>query len=136
MDSINEPVKAALAQLLPPTWWEGLCGWLTANLKDMEMSLERREAGGDWNVECLLRPLQEVTTHQTPNGVQILSIRVGMNGKSRIFELAGPESISLSNDAAGFPVRVEIRSHDSELVLVSSGPLDPQKKQSSNAWGE
>ena len=136
MDSIKEPEKAAMAQLLPATWWEGLCGWLTTNLKDMEMSLERREAGGEWNVECLLRPLQEVTTHQTPNGVQILSIRVGMNGKSRIFEFAGPQSITLCNDSAGFPVRVDIRSNDSELVLVFSGPLEPQKRQSSNAWGE
>jgi hypothetical protein len=59
-----------------------------------------------------------------------------MNGNSRIFEIAGPDSITLYRDPAGFPVRVEIRNQDVQVVLCFSGPLEPQVRQSSNAWGE
>jgi hypothetical protein len=136
MNSVQEQEKAAAMPVLPISWWEGLCCWLTMNLKGMEMTLERREGGGEWKVECLSHPLQSVTTHQTPNGVQIVCIKAGMNGNSRIFEIAGPDSITLYRDPAGFPVRVEIRNQDVQVVLCFSGPLEPQVRQSSNAWGE
>lgn len=130
------PEQAAPGQLQPATWWEGLCGWLTTTLKGMEVTLERREEDGEWNVECLLRPLEGFATHRTPNGVQVLSIHVGMNGRSRVFEFAGADSVTLCRDPAGFPVRVEIRNKQAELLLCFSGPLEPQKTQTSNTWGE
>lgn len=128
--------KPDAVQALPASWWEGLCCWLTANLKGMGMTLERREGGGEWEVECLSHPLESVTTHQTLNGVQILSISAGMNGNSKTFEIAGPDSITLSRDPAGFPVRVEMKNQEVQVLLCFSGPIEPQKRQSSNAWGE
>ncbi|HEX3094709.1 MAG TPA: hypothetical protein VHW72_18875 [Candidatus Angelobacter sp.] len=128
--------KPDAVQSLPASWWEGLCCWLTTNLKDMEMTLERREGDGEWKMECLSHPLESVTTHRTPNGVQILSINVGVNGKSRVFQIAGPSSIMLYKDTAGFPIRVEISSQSVQTVLCFSGPLEPAEKHSSNAWGE
>jgi hypothetical protein len=141
MNSVQQQVhglseKSAIEQSMPASWWEGLCCWLTTNLKNMEMTLERREGGGEWQVECLSHPLQSVTTHQTPNGVQILSITAGMNGSSRVFEIAEPDSITLYQDPAGFPVRVELKNQRVEVLLCFSGPLEPPLRQSSNAWGE
>jgi len=124
------------AHALSVSWWEGLCCWLTTTLKGMEMTLERREGDGEWNVECLSHSLESVTTHRTPNGVQILSINAGMNGSSRAFEVAGPDSVALYKDPAGFPVRVEIKGHDVQVLLCFSGPIEPLSRHSSNAWGE
>jgi hypothetical protein len=141
MNSVHEQLSAlavdepANMQRYPRSWWEGLCCWLTTTLKGIEMTLERREGGGEWQVECLSHPLQRVTTHET-NGVQILCISADMNGNSKIFEIAGPNSIALSRDPAGFPVKVEIKSQDVQVVLCFSGLVEPQSRHSSNAWGE
>jgi hypothetical protein len=102
----------------------------------MEMTLERRECGEEWKVECLSHPLQTVTTHQALNGVQIISIAADMNGKSRVFEVAGPDSIMVCKDPAGFPVRVEIKNQEEQVLLCFSGPIESPLRQSSNAWGE
>jgi hypothetical protein len=59
-----------------------------------------------------------------------------MNGNSKIFEIAGPDSITLSRDPAGFPVSVEMKNQEIQMLLCFSGPIEPQKRQSSNAWGE
>lgn len=134
-------VKAAqeneAGQTLPAAWWEGLCCWLTTALKGMEMTLERRrEAEGEWKVECISHPLESITTHQTPNGVQVISISASIDGKVRLFEFAGASSITLFKDPAGFPVRVEIRKDDEQLLMCFAGPTEPQARQSSNSWGE
>jgi hypothetical protein len=128
--------KPTNVQPPPASWWEGLCCWLTTALKGMEMTLERREGNDEWKVECLSRPLESVTTHSTPNGIQVLSISAGTNGKSRIFEIAGPDSIMLSRDPAGFPVRVEMKNQEVQVLLCFSGPIESPLRQSSNAWGE
>jgi hypothetical protein len=134
---MNAAHETKAEQSLPASWWEGLCCWLATTLKGMEMTLERRcEAEGEWKVECLSHPLESITTHQTPNGVQIISIGASIDGKSRIFEFAGANSITLFKDPAGLPVRVEIRNEDERVLLCFAGPIEPQTRQSSNAWGE
>jgi hypothetical protein len=122
---------------LPASWWEGLCCWLATTLKGMEMTLQRRrEADGEWEVECLPHPLESITTHQTPNGVQIIWIGASIDGKTRVFEFAGANSITLFKDPAGFPARVEIRNEEEQLLLCFTGPIEPQTRQTSNSWGE
>jgi hypothetical protein len=141
MSSVQDQIhaiehKSQAAGPLPPSWWEGLCCWLTNNLRDMEMTLERRENGGDWKVECISHPLQSITTHFTANGVQVVSIIASVGGKPRTFDVAGPDSITLYRDPAGFPVKVDIRNQDVQVVMCFSGEIEPQRRQSSNAWGE
>jgi len=89
------------------TSWESLCDWLTRELHGMETTIERRDKGGDWVVECLSFPLESVTT-RTSNGVPIISIGVRMNGHTRLFEIAGPDSAGVRRNAAGWPIRVEL----------------------------
>lgn len=134
IDALEEE-KIDAVETLPSSFWEGLSCWLTTILKGMEMTLERREDGGEWQVECLSRPLQCVTTHDT-NGVHILSISADINGISKVFEVAGPDSITLYKDPAGFPVRVEMKNQKVEVLLCFSGPIEPPWRRSSNAWGE
>lgn len=129
--------EAEASRALTASSWEALCCWLQSNLKNIEMTLERRREGeGEWKVECISHPLQSVTTHQTQNGVQIISISASIDGKSRVFEISGPGSITLFKDPAGFPVRVEIRNDSEQVLLCFTGAIEPQTKQSSNSWGE
>lgn len=141
MSSVEDQIhatghKSQAAGPLPSSWWEGLCCWLTENLRDMEMTLERRENGGDWQVECISHPLQAISTHATANGVQVVSIIASMGGKPRTFDVAGPDSIALYRDPAGFPVRVDIHNQDGQILMCFSGHAEPPGRQSSNAWGE
>ncbi len=140
MNSVQDQISVTQAQsdapgLLPPSWWKGLCCWLTDCLHGMEMTLERRENGGDWQIECISHPLQAIQSHAA-NGVQIISIIASVGGKPKIFEVAGPDSISLYRDPAGFPVKVEIRNQDVQVVMCFSGAIESPSRQSSNAWGE
>ncbi|HLY92842.1 MAG TPA: hypothetical protein VKQ89_06265 [Candidatus Angelobacter sp.] len=135
-EQVRASVETEAGRALPAAWWDGLCGWLTDNLKNVEMTLERRrEDDREWKVECVSHPLESVSTHEA-NGVQIISITAGIDGKSRVFEFAGPHSITLFKDPAGFPVRVEIANENETLLLCFAGPIEPQTKQTSNSWGE
>jgi len=125
-----------IAHPLPPSSWEALCTWLTENLRCMEATIERREGNGQWVVDCLSYPLESVSTHQTLNGVQVISVCVRMNGISKRFEIAGPYSISLHRNAAGWPIKVEVGYQEGELTLLFSGQMEPQKSLTANAWGE
>jgi hypothetical protein len=125
-----------IAQPLPQPSWEALCAWLTENLRGMEVTIERREGNGEWVVECLSYPLESVTTHQTLNGVQVISICVRMNGIIKSFEIAGPHLINLHRNAAGWPVKVEMGYQEGQLTLLFSGQMEPQRKITANSWGE
>lgn len=132
----SAPAGAHATQGPTSTGWETLCGWLNQDLRGMMTTIERREKDGDWMVECLSYPLESVTTRQTSNGVRVMSISIRMNGASKLFEISGPHSIGLRRNAAGWPIRVELGYEEGQLVLLFSGQMDPQRRSSSNSWGE
>lgn len=121
---------------LSPSSWETLCGWLTRDLLGMMTTIERREKDGDWVMECPSFPLESVTTHITSNGVRVISVSIRMNGSCKLFEISGPNSIGLRRNAAGWPIRVELGYEEGKLVLLFSGQMDPERRSSSNSWGE
>jgi hypothetical protein len=99
-------------------------------------TIERRETNGNWLMECLSQPLEGVTSHETTNGVRVISVSVRMDGHSRQFDFAGPNSLSLERDGAGFPTRLEMGYQDGQFILIFSGPMKPQSWPTGNAWGE
>jgi hypothetical protein len=70
--------------------WETLCGWLTRDLRGMMTTIERREKGGDWVVECLSFPMESVTTHITSNGVRVISVGIRINGSCSCLKSQDP----------------------------------------------
>jgi hypothetical protein len=56
--------------------------------------------------------------------------------KLQLFEISGPNSIGLRRNAAGWPIRVELGYEEGQLVLLFSGQMGPERKSSSNTWGE
>ena len=118
------------------TPWKALCAWLTRDLRGMETTIERRDKNGEWATECVSSPLESVTTHWTVNGVQVISIKVRMNGNPRLFEVTGPNLLELRRNAAGWPVKVELGYEEGRLALLFSGQMEPQRWPSRNAWGE
>src|ERR1051325_9979614 len=116
--------------------WNTLCAWLTRDLHDMEVTIERRSTGGAWVVEGVSFPLESVTTRETANGVRVISIGVHMAGKTKLFEVGGANSLGFRRNGAGWPVRVELGFEGGELVMLFSGQMDPQRQSSSNSWGE
>jgi hypothetical protein len=116
--------------------WEPLCRWLTRDLRGMETTIERQDKDGEWLVECVSGFLDSVTTHETANGVRVISVRARLNGKTRLFEFPGPNSLGVRRNAAGWPVRVEVGYEEGRLALLFSGQMDPQRRSSRNAWGE
>jgi hypothetical protein len=131
--------NAGAAKLQQPaitTPWKALCAWLTRDLRGMEASIERRDKNGEWAVECMSSPLESVTTHWTGNGVQVISIKVRMNGKPGLFEVTGPNLLEVRRNAAGWPIKVELGFEEGRLALLFSGQLEPQRWASRNAWGE
>jgi hypothetical protein len=127
---------AGFADSLCVTPWEALCDWLTRDLHNMEATIERRSNTGEWVVECVSYPLESVTTRETQNGVRVISIGVRADGKTKLFEVPGPNSLAIHRNAAGWPIRIELGYAEGLFVLIFSGQLDPQKKSSRNSWGE
>ncbi len=121
---------------LTRTSWQILCAWLSHDLKGIETTIERRSQNGEWVVECVSYPLESVTTRWGANGVQVVSIKVKVNGNIRLFEVPGPNSLEVRRNAAGWPIRIELGNGEGQTVLLFSGQTDPQRWASSNAWGE
>lgn len=42
------------------SYWENLCGWLSQELRGLSITIERREHGADWVVECPSFPWKEL----------------------------------------------------------------------------
>jgi hypothetical protein len=130
----HQPVGIADSLCITP--WETLCDWLTRDLRNMEATIERCSKAGEWVVECVSYPLESVTTHETPNGVRVISIAVRIDGRTKLFEVFGPNSLGVRRNAAGWPVRIELGYEEGQLVLIFSGQMDPPRRSSSNSWGE
>jgi hypothetical protein len=113
-----------------------LCAWLTRDLKGMEASIERRDKNGEWAVECVSSPLESVTARWTANGVQVISIKVRMNGNPGLFEVAGPSLLEVRRNEAGWPIKVELGNEEGRLALLFTGQMETQRWASRNAWGE
>lgn len=128
--------NAGFADSLCVTPWEALCDWLARDLHNMEATIERRSNAGDWVVECASYPLENVTTRETQNGVRVISIAVRVDGKTKLFEVSGPNSLAIRRNAAGWPIRIELGYAEGLFVLIFSGQIEPQKRSSSNSWGE
>ena len=132
----TEQQAVGLADSLCVTLWEALCDWLTRDLHNMEATIERRSKDGEWTVECVSYPLESVTTHETQNGVRVISILARTDGTAKLFEVSGPNSLEVRRNAAGWPIRIELGYEEGQLVLIFSGQTDPQRKSSGNSWGE
>lgn len=132
----SAPAVAETKRAPSESSWEALCGWLTRDLRGMMTTIERREKGADWVVECLSFPMESVATRMTSNGVQVISVELRVNGSRKLFEVPGPNSIVVRRNAAGWPIRVELGYEEGQLVLLFSGQMDPERRASSNTWGE
>src|SRR6478736_5630368 len=110
-----QPVGLADSLCLTP--WKPLCDWLTRDLHNLEVTIERRSKAGEWVVECVSYPLESVTTHETQNGVRVISIGIRINGKIKLFEVPGPYSLGVRRNAAGWPIRIELGYEEGQLVL-------------------
>ena len=132
----NGQQAVGLADSVRVTPWQNLCDWLTHDLHNMEVTIERRSKVDEWTVECMSYPLESVTTHETKNGVRVISVGVRMDGKIKLFEMPAPNSLGLHRNAAGWPIRVELGCPEGQLILIFSGQIDPQRRSSGNSWGE
>jgi hypothetical protein len=137
MSTTTEHGLSSIAEASEPLcYWETLCSWLTRDLAGIKATIARRLSDGEWGLECDSHPLDSMTTHKTPNGVRIISIGVRLDGRTKLFEVAGPNSLALHWNAAGWLVRVEFGYDEGELALIFSGQMDPQKQSTGNSWGE
>jgi hypothetical protein len=132
----SAPAVAETTQALSASSWETLCEWLTRDLRGMMTTIERREKGGDWVVECQSFPMESVTTRMTPNRVRLICVAIRVNGSRKLFEVPGPNSIVVHRNAAGWPTRVELGYEEGQFVLLFSGQINPERRSSSNTWGE
>lgn len=128
---MNEGVPAADS----PVYWESLCIWLTNELKDVSATLVRLEQNTS-RLESHSHPVESVTTRLTPNGVRTIAIALRINGQNRTFEIAGPNSVSITRNSAGRVTTVAIRNYEGAIVLHLCGPLPVSCAPSANAWGE
>jgi hypothetical protein len=136
LEGRSVPAVSETSQTPSASFWETLCEWLTRDLRGMMTTIERREKGGDWVVECQSFPMETVTTHMMSNGVRVISVGLRVNGNRKLFEVPGPNSIGVRRNAAGWPIRVELGYEEGQLVLLFSGQMDPARRSSSNTWGE
>ena len=130
---------AALKANLPitdsPAYWETLCSWLTSELKGVSASLERLEQNCS-RLESHFHPLESITTRVASNEVRTITITLRTNGHTHAFEIAGPDSVTVTRNPAGRITTVAIRTPEAALVLHSCGPLPVPCAPSANAWGE
>ncbi|HEY7405007.1 MAG TPA: hypothetical protein VIB39_15890 [Candidatus Angelobacter sp.] len=134
--AISRPEVTRPEPALSRTSWQILCAWLTRELKGLETTIERRDSNGEWVVECVSYPLLSVTTRWGANGVQVISIKVKVNGNTKLFEVSGPNTLDVKRNAAGWPIRIELGNTEGRTVLLFSGQMDPERWASRNAWGE
>jgi hypothetical protein len=136
---VDDKIATVALSQEPPlsrTSWQILCAWLTRDLKGIETTIERRDWNGEWVVECVSYPLESVTARWAANGVQVISIKVKVNGNIKLFEVPGPNSLDVRRNAAGWPIRIDLGNAEGQTVLLFSGQIDPQRRASRNAWGE
>src|SRR5215468_6198732 len=102
VSKVANPGVAGPEQPLSRASWQILCAWLTHDLKGMETTIERRAPNGEWVVECVSYPLESVSTRWTRHGVQVIAIKLKVNGNIRLFEVAGPNALDVRRNAAGW----------------------------------
>lgn len=129
------PMMPAISTAGSEIDWKSLCVWLTHDLHDVAVSVERRE-GKCSRLETHFHPLESFATRVTPNGVRIVTVTVRTNGHSRAFEIPGPNSVTVRRNPAGRATRAEIRNDEGSIIMHFCGPLPIQATSSANAWGE
>jgi hypothetical protein len=134
--SNDSPItKPAAPATRAPNYWETLCIWLTNELYGVSASVERRERNCS-RLESHFHPLERFTTRVTSNGVRVIAIGVRTNGHTRVFEVAGPNSVTFRWNSAGRPKAVEIRNEEGVIILHFCGAVPAAPASSANAWGE
>ncbi len=132
----GESVPVATTKLDPGAWGV-FCDWLTQNLEGLETTIERRDATGKIELECLSKPLDSITSRIMDNGVFAIAISVRMDCGSYKWEIAGPRSLVLYRNAAGWPTRVEIGFHEGSVVVLEfTGSRLASEMFTGNSWGE
>ncbi|MFI5104398.1 MAG: hypothetical protein ACHP79_05690 [Terriglobales bacterium] len=116
--------------------WQEFCHWCTEMLRGMVVDIERDTGKGLCVAECLQRPLEQIAARELKNGVTAIDVAVDIGGKRRVFEVAGPNSLRLHCNAAGWPLALEIGYEEGKLVLHCSSAAVTAPIFSGSSWGE
>lgn len=128
-------MKPNVSKTHSPAYWEAFSNWLTNELKGVSASLERLEQNCS-RLESHFHPLESITARVALNEVRTITITLRTNGHTRSFEIAGPDSVTVTRNPAGRITTVAIRNPEAALVLHPCGPLPVPCAFSANAWGE
>lgn len=132
-DSRPEPI---VAHEIAAARWQEFCHWCTDMLRGMVVDIERDTGKGLRVVECWQRPLEQIAARELKNGVTAIDVAVDIGGKRRVFEIAGPNSLRLHCNAAGWPLALEIGYEEGKMVLHCSGVAATAPIYSGSSWGE
>jgi len=116
--------------------WQEFCNWCSAKLRGIVTDIERDTGEELRTVECRQQPLEQIAAREMANGVTAIDVKVLVNGKPRIFEIAGPSWLRLHCNSAGFPTLLEIGYEEGKLVLHLTGATVAAPVFSGNSWGE
>jgi hypothetical protein len=116
--------------------WQVFCQWCSQSMQGIVTDIERDTGQELRVVECRQKPLQQIVARTAANGVTSIDVTVLMNGKPRIFEVAGPSWLRLHCNAAGLPLVLDIGYEGGKMVLHFTGATLAAPVFSGNSWGE
>jgi len=116
--------------------WQDFCRWCSQSMQGIVTDIERDTGRELRVVDCLQKPLQQISARVLANGVISIDVTVLMNDKPRVFEIAGPNWLRVHCNAAGLPLVLEIGYEGGKMVLHFTGATVAAPVFSGNSWGE
>ena len=116
--------------------WPAFCEWFTDGYRGIVASLERHEKESGPLVDCVERPLLDLRLRRLENGVTAMTVIAEGKPRNTQLDLTGPRSMTIQNNAAGWPSRLTVTYEDGEFVAHFTGGLDPAAASTGNSWGE
>lgn len=116
--------------------WPSFCDWFSQAFHGIEISIERRQAGGEVVALCRDRPFKRVTASLLQNRVGAIRVVVEARARDRIFDVPGPKKIRLHVNAAGWPTQLEIACEAEQVFLLFTGETKSRPTYTGNSWGE
>lgn len=116
--------------------WPSFCDWFSQAFQGIEISIERREAGGEVVALCRDRPFKRVTASLLQNRVGAIRVVVEARARDRIFDVPGPKKIRLHTNPAGWPTQLEIVCEADQVLLLFTGEAKSAPTYTGNSWGE
>lgn len=116
--------------------WQDFCQWCSQSMQGIVTDIERDTGKELRVVECLQQPLQQIAARVSANGVIAIDVTVAVNGKPRVFEVAGPRWLRVHCNSAGLPIVLEIGDEEGKLILHFTGATAAAPVFSGNSWGE